>query len=446
MKLTDYFKNFLDESVNLNNSRISLLDDRTAAITNFLKNSELLKDHFIDVIPQGSYAHKTIIKPVRTTDEFDADVLLYLEEVDGWSACDYVENLYKLFRDNATYRDMVSRKTRCVTIDYANDFHIDIVPYIERHGLKYITNRHENRYELTDPEKFTEWLDERNRITKHHFVKVMRLLKYLRDYKRTFSIKSIILSTLVGEQVNDAALLENSSCYDDTPTTLYSVMNRLKKYVQENIFLPTIADPGGTGENFSDRWDQDGWANFRNKMLFYADKVADAYNDENKESSLAKWREIFGDDLKKADQSNERGLQAEGKNIESYDKTEEHIDDLGIPLRLDPSYLVRLGGRVAKKPGFREYVLSSKGNMVGPGRDIHFKIEKCTVPQPYKVYWKTLNRGPEAIRRNCVRGQLIEGNDTHHEPTSFRGNHFVECYIVKDGICVAKDRQSVLIV
>jgi hypothetical protein len=96
MKLIEYFKNFLDKEVNLNSSRITILDDRTEAITKVLKDSDLLKDNFLDVIPQGSYAHKTIIKPVRSTDEFDADVLLYLEEFADWEACDYVENLYQL--------------------------------------------------------------------------------------------------------------------------------------------------------------------------------------------------------------------------------------------------------------------------------------------------------------------------------------------------------------
>ncbi|SEO09077.1 hypothetical protein SAMN05192574_105266 [Mucilaginibacter gossypiicola] len=446
MKLIEYFKNFLDRSVNLNSSRITLLDERTTAITNFLKESDLLKDNFVDIIPQGSYAHKTIIKPVRSTDEFDADVLLELEEFEDWEACDYVEKLYELFRSRAIYREKVGRKTRCVTIDYANDFHIDIVPYLKRHGSNYVTNRRDNSYELTDPEKFTEWLDEKNRVTKHHFVKVIRLLKYLRDYKRTFAIKSIILSTIVGEQVNDVALLENPNCYDDIPTTLYTIMKKLKAYVQQYQIMPTINDPGQTGENFGDRWHQDGWANFRNKMIFYADKVVEAYEESDKEKSLTKWREIFGEDFKKAEAVNEQRSEASNTALVRFDQTEQQITDLGIPVNMNPVYQVRMIGRVTKKTGFREYDLNTQGNKVSTGRYINFRISRCTVPQPYQVYWKTLNRGNEAINHNCVRGQVVSGGETHQEPTSFRGNHYVECFIVKDGICVAKDRQSVIII
>src|SRR4051812_16306193 len=98
MKLIDYFKAFLENEVNLDEPRLNRLNVSVGAITDFLQSSDSFSEHFIATIPQGSYAHRTIIKPVQTTDEFDADLLLYLEEVDGWSPADYVENLYACFR------------------------------------------------------------------------------------------------------------------------------------------------------------------------------------------------------------------------------------------------------------------------------------------------------------------------------------------------------------
>ncbi len=446
MKLTNYFKSFLEKEVNLNPSRITILDERTETITNVLRDSDKFKQNFIDVIPQGSYAHKTIIKPVRATDEFDADVLLYLDEYTNWEAHDYVEELYLFFKENSTYKDKVSRRTRCITIDYANDFHIDVVPFLERHGSKYVTNRHVNNFELTNPEGYTEWLDERNRITKHHFVKVIRLIKYIRDYKRTFSIKSIILNTLLGEQVNDAALLEDENCYSDVPTTLYTIMKKLKSYVESNYYMPTIADPGGTGENFGDRWNQDGWATFRNKMIFYSNKITEAYEEPDLEKSLSKWQEIFGECFKKPESITEANKNIANRSLLSLNNTEQQITDLGFQVQINPTYKVRLNGRVTKKAGYREYYLSTQGNKVGRERSISFSIKVFNIPLPYTIYWKTLNRGEQAIQSNCIRGQIYLGSSTHIEPTSFKGNHFVECYIVKEGVCVAKDRQSVVII
>jgi hypothetical protein len=444
VKLTNYFKYFLENEVNLNSNRIDTLDDRTEAITNFLKNSQQFKDKFLDVIPQGSYAHKTIIKPVKPTDEYDADVLLYIEEFDDWNSCDYVNNLYKAFK-GSIYEDKASRKTRCVTIKYANDFHLDIVPYLERHGEKYVTNRHKDLFELTDPERFTEWLDDKNRITKHHFIKVVRLIKFLRDYKRTFSIKSIILSTLLGQQVNDVALLEDPKCYEDVPTALYTILRKLSSYVQSNYYMPTISDPGDTGENFGDRWDQDGWLVFRSKIIDYSEKVSDAYEEADQDKSLSKWQKVFGEAFKKPEEKRSSERRMSDGSIVNYADTEQHLSDLGIKEQINSSFFVQILGRVTKKAGFMDFKLASRGSRVKVGRSLSFSI-KTNVPWPYEVYWKTLNRGQEAIRHNSIRGQIVKGKDSHSETTNFRGNHYVEVYILKNGVCIAKDRQSVTIV
>jgi hypothetical protein len=40
---------------------------------------------------------------------------------------------------------------------------------------------------------------------------------------------------------------------------------------------------------------------------------------------------------------------------------------------------------------------------------------------------------------------MDDGTMRRREPTKYRGQHYVECYVVKDGVCVAKDRQIVTI-
>jgi hypothetical protein len=46
-----------------------------------------------------------------------------------------------------------------------------------------------------------------------------------------------------------------------------------------------------------------------------------------------------------------------------------------------------------------------------------------------------------------IRGQIVKdsGSRSCTEPTSFRGNHYVEVYIVKNGVVVAKDHDPVII-
>ena len=446
MKLLEYFKDFLEKRVNLNETRLSLLDERVESITNFLKNSPTFSQNFQDIIPQGSYAHRTIIRPVQDNDEFDADILLKLNEFEGWDAEDYVQNLYSCFQDSSVYKGKVKRRTRCVVVDYASDFHVDVVPYLERHHEKFITNRAENIFELTDPEKYNFWLGDQNRVAGRNLVKVIRLMKYLRDYKRTFSVKSVIFNVLLGQQVNDAALLQDPHCYDDVPSTLRTVMNHLSEYVQANQAIPVILDPSGTDENFSDRWDQDGWANFRTWMMHYAVKIDEAYKETELDASLKKYQLVFGDQFKKPipiEQSSALANISKSPPV-PYHNSEQRLSDLGIST-IQSKFRVRVDGFVLKEVSMSPFYLSSRGGKVSRGRKIRFQVASCSVPEPYEVYWKVLNRGQKAKERDCIRGQIMPGNKQWRidEQTQFIGPHFVECYIVKDGKCVASDRQEV---
>lgn len=61
----------------------------------------------------------------------------------------------------------------------------------------------------------------------------------------------------------------------------------------------------------------------------------------------------------------------------------------------------------------------------------------------YDVYWKVLNRGDEAKRRNCIRGQITKGETAKTEHSVFNGDHLVECYIVYKNTVVARDQIQV---
>lgn len=255
MKFAADFEAFLRSEVNLNQSRLDSLQKRVGTIEDFIADNEDFADIFVDLIPAGSWAHRTIIKPVSENDEFDADVLLLIEERGDWLPKDYIEHLYSAFRSSLTYKPLAERKTRCVRINYAGDFHLDVVPYIERSGSHYITNRLEppehGSFELTDPEAFTAWIDERQRMTGGNFVKVVRLVKYLRDFKSTFVCKSIILTTLLGNEVSKAEATGHPERLADIPSTLATLLGNLADALPHS--MPAVMDPAGTGDNFTDR-------------------------------------------------------------------------------------------------------------------------------------------------------------------------------------------------
>ncbi|MDR1008087.1 MAG: hypothetical protein LBL65_05945 [Campylobacteraceae bacterium] len=125
------------------------------------------------------------------------------------------------------------------------------------------------------------------------------------------------------------------------------------------------------------------------------------------------------------------------------DDTEEFIEN-SVPI--DIKYSVKIDCRVTQN-GFRDFLLSiflREGGFLQHNKSLEFFIASNNVPCPYQIWWKVRNVGSEAKRKNQIRGQIITSNsDKQREHTSFYGPHFVECYIIKNGVCVARDRIDV---
>jgi len=129
MDINAHFHAFLETTVNLPEAKLTQLDSRVSAITNALQRDSVIGPMYKEHIPQGSWAHQTIIRPVGAFDEFDADILLHLEEQDDWAdPREYLKQVRAAFKRSSTYNTMVQKKNRCVRIDYANDCHVDVVP------------------------------------------------------------------------------------------------------------------------------------------------------------------------------------------------------------------------------------------------------------------------------------------------------------------------------
>lgn len=304
------FEDFLKKAVNLNQSRLDRLETSLTAVINFLQGNLLGYSKFS---AQGSYAQKTIIKPVHGKGEFDADSLIFIRDYkfDPATFTDYIDRVYHTLKSNASYADKIHRKTRCVMMNYAGDFHIDIVPAIEHYGKIYICNRQDSQYEQTDGDAYKGWLIEKNRIAGNNSLrKAIRLFKFLRDHKGNFSVKSILLTTLLGMQISSKD--NNSPAFSDLITTLVTLSNRLNDYLKSCSSIPLIENPVLPGEDFVRHWDARTFRNFKEKFAVYTRKINEAYAS----GSIKKWRELFGDDFapgKDGGDGNDSGPSGSGK-------------------------------------------------------------------------------------------------------------------------------------
>jgi hypothetical protein len=297
MKLISSFNNFLSGTVNLNKGRLDVLGRSVYAIFAALRTDDEIGELVLAKIPQGSWAHRTIIKP-KPGAEFDADVLIQIAEVAAWvkDPRSYRNAIDDALARNGVYKEMPrERKCRCVRVSYAGDFHVDLVPYvIHDDGSESIVNGDDNAFEPSNPRGFTAWMGEKDEISSDNLRKIIRLMKYLRDHRSSFvGTRSIILTTLLGERIDASTIASDPGCYSDVPTTLVRVTEDLDAWMPAR--RPSIDDPSAPGATFDHRWSDETYRALRDDIRRYAGAFRDAYDDAGETSSLEKWRALFGD-------------------------------------------------------------------------------------------------------------------------------------------------------
>ena len=288
------FQDFLRDEVNLNQSRLDRLNTSVRAVDAYLK------DHltgYQKMERQGSYALGTLIKPVDDNDEYDADIQIVMNPNPKWQAKDYINEVKETLKENDNYANKLNLKTRCVTIDYAGDFHLDVVPRVTIGGRHSICNRIDNEFEETDGTGYRDWFNEQNRITGGNLKRVVRLLKYLRDHKNNYTAKSILLTTLAGNTIKPTD--EGTEAVGTVADTLVTVLTRMDDYLQLHPYMPEIRNPVLPTETFNRHWDQTKYANFRTRVNSHARTAKRAKEESSSEDAIKIWQELFGENFGK---------------------------------------------------------------------------------------------------------------------------------------------------
>lgn len=462
MKLTSHFQTFMTDVVDLNKTRITLLEDSVVAIKKVVSALDW-GPRILSYASQGSWAHKTIIRPLPDH-EFDADLLVVVEAVSGWDAADYIDQLYKKFSALETYKEKVRRYSHCITIEYAKERRIDVAPCIK--GRLYpdtyeVCNRTTNEFESSNPIAYTDWVVDRNAIVGGNDLrKITRLVKYLRDIKRNFTCPSFLLTTILGNHIYETD--KDSPYFADLPTSLKTLVGRLDDWLQANPTVPTVRNPVLWDEVQSADWNDTKYSNLRDKINLYRGWIDDAYDENDREESIGKWRRVFGDDFAPADTSATARSVSEAALVTfKMEAAASGASDLVALVkrfgrRMVPSSLSRLphvqrpkwrpasgvpiGVRVTARTYRGRYGPSvaavSSAEPVLPGNWIRFDATNAmgvALPEAYAVQWRVTNTDKVAEAAGALRGDFYVSDHDHArwENLQYRGVHFVEAFVVR---------------
>ena len=384
---------------------------------------------------QGSFMMNAIIEPLDG--EFDIDDGIYLQ-VDS-EPSEAISTLHRWIYDavDGQTNEKPVDKNPCVRLIYAGEYHIDLpLYYIKESGPPYLAHKKEG-WIKSDPREFIDWFDEKA-DDNGQLKRLVRYLKAWKDYRKGELPCGLIFSILAAEY----------AVFDDRDdVALHKTLKKIHTALKQNFACYRPTTP--YRENLLSGYSETNKNYLLDRLTGFINSAAKAINEDTTPAKACKyWQRHFGkkrfllsdsDDVTQ-DSTLVRADFSQG--IVIYRETEEFIENR-YPVHL--MYELKIDCEITQD-GYRPWSLRDLLRLklpLFPNKNLKFSITKNNCPEPFSIKWKVCNVGEEALKRDCIRGTIFDGYDSIQETTNFKGEHFVECYLIKNGICVAKDGISV---
>ncbi len=451
-----------------------------------------------EILPQGSFLINTMIKPINEDDELDIDLVCRLEgKQASWTQYDLKKIVGDRLKDHGTLKPLVviPDSRRCWRLDYAHAFHMDVLPCIVSSGYKtilekamaeiemkdfnsiairitdtiehiYKTSTNPDEWQKSNPFGYGIWFEQKASLQLQKSVmiseavqpvpkfqknklplqRVVQILKRHRDIMFEGDEDkpiSIIITTLAANAYQKQT---------DIVEALVSVIDRMHLFIEEKYSpnhgrnIKWVANPVNIEENFADKW-----ADCKPKQDNFYDWIDKVKEDFSylKTKTVNENYEIFKASF------GTRAINEAFRNaglVEVIEKSAAYPTAfspalLSVPHRKQPEWQMRLSKYVEVHG---KYKFRGKWKSVSPSTIIPKACEilfsaTTNASKPFDVYWQVVNTGEEA--RGDLRGGILPaknfgvGGLIQKETTRYKGTHWIECFIVKDGICVARSNE-----
>jgi hypothetical protein len=267
------------EELQLSRSRHQQVQERYESLTRVLESDESPFKFYRPLIyPQGSMRLGTTVHPLRGPHDLDF-VLQLSRSHHEIKPMTLLFTLFNYLKGNGVYGSMVSLKNRCVRIEYANEFYMDILPACLNleagaNCIK-VPDRQLQEWKDSNPIGYAEWFTRKSQVAllkvimaravpvphpqsvqeKHPLQLVVQLFKRWRDiyYKNRQDVApiSIVLTTLAAKHY------KGDDCIN---TALANIVNCICEEIagaeaaHQRVW---ICNPANPREDLSERWSND---------------------------------------------------------------------------------------------------------------------------------------------------------------------------------------------
>lgn len=332
-------------------------------------------------------------------------------------------------------RTSVKGDGQVVGVSFTDRFTIDLVPAFKQTdgSFKYPDTHRNGSWKRTDPNPEQEECAADTKTTDGNFLRLCNALRVWKD-EQGFKFGGLLIDTLVHE-----FLKERDEYKTFRLETAYDMLADMFEWLSRRNPEQSYWFALGSNQQVRDK----GEGAFIRRAYKASANLAAAHTEEGRRDVL---ESLFGRKFKSASTSQSKTSSDERRWAAQYGcaTSEEFIEN---SFTVDIRNSLEIDCKVTQQ-GFRPMALRNMLRKHIPllrMKDLRFYIVGTDVEWPYKVYWKVRNCGRIAFEKHMVRGQIIKdtGHHAQIEHTSFVGPHFVECYIIKEGKCVARDRIDV---
>lgn len=407
----------------------SSIESLTKLLNKNYYDSESIDDHCVVV---GSVGRQTAVSKTSDLDllfVLPQEIYTRFDAYDSNGQSALLQEIKKAIKRRYPKTD-IKGDGQAVVVNFTDRFYsIDLVPAFEQNdgSFKYPDSNDGGSWKKTDPipeqDACFSLFEKTNGDGK-------RLCNALRVWKNSqgFHFKGLLIDTLVN---NFYSQFERPS---DPYNLLLDVFEFLSEQDRDQSFWHAL----GSNQHVTN---DDGGA-FVPKAKKAHSKLTKATSSDEKERALI---DLFGKSFSDAVVNGSSGDE-EARWASTYGVTvrEHFVED---KFEVDIRRSMNIDCEVMQR-GFRPSLLKSMLSKHLPllrSRSLRFFVVDAASFSDCVFYWKVRNCGEVAFQRSCVRGQIQRGDKdgTHNEKTDFVGPHYVECYAVKNGVCIARSRIDV---
>ncbi len=297
------------KKLQLQQNKYQLADDRYHTIADIIQGDPVFENIDLKMYPQGSFRLKTTVKPLAEN-EYDLDFVVELPNDIQMSPNVLYNHIYRILKGDGIHNDKVEKKSRCIRINYANDFHMDIMPgqRINDWSNEIIVPDRQLRgwYHHSNPIDYADWFEKQAKsrivaalknslneqaepITNQEIVSKLeplrRSVQLVKRYRDIYCdstgaepVRSIVICTLMGEicssYANEIEILNDFCLY-------------VKSLINLNKGRPFKVNNPVVNEVLTEKWEED-----IQNYLDFVDMMDALTDDLNRLSSLVKGTEI----------------------------------------------------------------------------------------------------------------------------------------------------------